>query len=91
MLLWLANYLSTFEPGFAVFQYLTLRSILGVLTALITALFVGPWVIRSLETRQIGQSVRRDGPETHFSKQGTPTMGGGVNSRLYHCFNASVG
>ena len=47
MLLWLANYLSAFEPSFAVFQYLTLRSILGVLTALITALFIGPWMIRS--------------------------------------------
>ena len=87
MLLWLANYLSTFEPGFAVFQYLTLRSILGVLTALITALFVGPWVIRSLETRQIGQSVRRDGPETHFSKQGTPTMGGVL---ILVCITAST-
>ena len=87
MLLWLASYLSTFEPGFSVFQYLTLRSILGVLTALITALFVGPWVIRSLETRQIGQSVRRDGPESHFSKQGTPTMGGVL---ILVCITAST-
>ena len=56
MLLLLAGYLSSLEPSFAVFQYLTLRSILGVLTALLTALLVGPWVIRSLENRQIGQS-----------------------------------
>ncbi len=76
MLLWLANFLSNIDPGFAVFKYLTLRSILGVLTALITALLVGPRVIRSLENHQIGQAVRRDGPESHFSKQGTPTMGG---------------
>ena len=76
MLLVLADYLSSLEPSFAVFQYLTLRSILGVLTALLTALLVGPWVIRSLENRQIGQSVRIDGPKSHFSKQGTPTMGG---------------
>lgn len=76
MLLLLADYLSSLEPGFAVFQYLTLRSILGVLTALLTALLVGPWVIRCLENRQIGQSVRIDGPKSHFSKQGTPTMGG---------------
>ncbi|HCL68976.1 MAG TPA: phospho-N-acetylmuramoyl-pentapeptide-transferase [Gammaproteobacteria bacterium] len=76
MLLVLADYLSSLEPSFAVFQYLTLRSILGVLTALLTALLVGPWVIRSLEKRQIGQSVRIDGPKSHFSKQGTPTMGG---------------
>ncbi|MBU25199.1 MAG: phospho-N-acetylmuramoyl-pentapeptide-transferase [Gammaproteobacteria bacterium] len=76
MLLVLADYLSSLDPSFAVFQYLTLRSILGVLTALLTALLVGPWVIRSLENRQIGQSVRLDGPQSHFSKEGTPTMGG---------------
>ena len=87
MLLWLANYLSVFEPSFAVFQYLTLRSILGVLTALITALFIGPRMIRSLETRQIGQSVRRDGPESHLSKQGTPTMGGVL---ILICITAST-
>ena len=69
MLLVLANYLSSLEPSFTVFQYLTLRSILGVLTALLTALLVGPWVIRSLENRQIGQSVRIDGPKSHFSKR----------------------
>lgn len=76
MLLWLAKWLSASEPAFAVFQYLTLRAILGVLTALLIALWVGPWVIRTLELKQIGQSVRRDGPQSHLSKQGTPTMGG---------------
>ena len=83
----LCNYLSTFEPGFCGLSVFDPRSILGVLTALITALFVGPWVIRSLETRQIGQSVRRDGPETHFSKQGTPTMGGVL---ILVCITAST-
>ncbi|MDC1466125.1 phospho-N-acetylmuramoyl-pentapeptide-transferase, partial [Litorivicinus sp.] len=87
MLLWLANYLSEFEPAFSVFQYLTLRSILGVLTALITALSIGPWVIRSLELKQIGQSVREDGPESHLSKQGTPTMGGVL---ILVCITAST-
>ena len=87
MLLVLANYLSSLEPSFAVFQYLTLRSILGVLTALLTALLVGPWVIRSLENRQIGQSVRLDGPKSHFSKQGTPTMGGVL---ILVCITAST-
>lgn len=87
MLLWLANYLSEFEPAFSVFQYLTLRSILGVLTALITALSIGPWVIRSLELRQIGQSVREDGPKSHLSKQGTPTMGGVL---ILVCITAST-
>ena len=84
----LAGQLSQYiRAGLCCFQYLTLRSILGVLTALITALFVGPWVIRSLETRQVGQSVRRDGPETHFSKQGTPTMGGVL---ILVCITAST-
>ncbi len=76
MLLLLAKWLSAQEPAFTVFQYLTLRAILGVLTALLIALWVGPWVIRTLERKQIGQSVRRDGPQSHLSKQGTPTMGG---------------
>ena len=87
MLLWLAQYLSALEPGFAVFQYLTLRAILSVLTALVAALFLGPWFIRSLELRQIGQSVRMDGPESQLSKQGTPTMGGVL---ILVCITAST-
>lgn len=78
MLLWLAQYLQQFHSGFAVFQYLTLRGILGVLTALTVALFLGPWMIRTLQVRQIGQSVRHDGPQSHLSKKGTPTMGGAL-------------
>src|SRR5690554_3063247 len=50
--------------------------ILGVLTALFIALFVGPFIIRRLGEYQIGQSVRSDGPKTHLEKTGTPTMGG---------------
>ncbi|MFK8067631.1 MAG: phospho-N-acetylmuramoyl-pentapeptide-transferase [Gammaproteobacteria bacterium] len=76
MLLLLADYLTQFHSGFSVFQYLTLRTILGVLTALFISLFVGPWMIRYLKRYQIGQSVRDDGPETHLIKAGTPTMGG---------------
>jgi phospho-N-acetylmuramoyl-pentapeptide-transferase len=72
----LSEYLSQFYSGFAVFQYLTLRSILGVMTALAIALVVGPTMIRHLSFKQIGQVVRDDGPESHFSKAGTPTMGG---------------
>ena len=78
MLLLLAQYLQQFHTGFAVFQYLTLRGILGVLTALGIALFVGPGMIRALVFRQIGQSVRNDGPQSHLSKAGTPTMGGAL-------------
>ncbi|MDX1574254.1 MAG: phospho-N-acetylmuramoyl-pentapeptide-transferase [Methylophaga sp.] len=78
MLLFLSEYLTQFYSGFSVFQYLTLRAILGVMTALGIALLVGPMMIRHLSFRQIGQVVRIDGPESHFSKKGTPTMGGSL-------------
>jgi len=78
MLLYLSEYLSQYYSGFNVFQYLTLRTILGVLTALGIALVVGPSMIRHLSFKQIGQVVRDDGPESHFSKRGTPTMGGAL-------------
>lgn len=78
MLIILSEYLSQFHSGFNVFQYLTLRSILGVMTALCIALLIGPMMIRHLSFRQIGQVVRNDGPESHFSKTGTPTMGGAL-------------
>ncbi len=76
MLVYLAEYLSQFHTGFNVFQYLTLRAILGVLTALLISFLVGPMMIRRLSFHQIGQSVRTDGPQTHLAKAGTPTMGG---------------
>jgi phospho-N-acetylmuramoyl-pentapeptide-transferase len=78
MLLQLTEYLARYYGGFHVFQYLTLRAILGVLTALSIALLVGPAMIRSLSRYQIGQSVRDDGPQSHFVKAGTPTMGGAL-------------
>ena len=78
MLLYLSEYLSQFHSGFNVFQYITLRAILGVITALGIALLVGPSMIRHLSFRQIGQVVRTDGPESHLSKSGTPTMGGAL-------------
>lgn len=76
MLVWLAEYLTQFYSGFNVFSYLTFRAILGVLTAMSLSLFFGPKLIRYLQRMQIGQTVRDDGPESHFSKAGTPTMGG---------------
>ncbi|MCW9051699.1 MAG: phospho-N-acetylmuramoyl-pentapeptide-transferase [Motiliproteus sp.] len=78
MLLLLAQYLEQLDSGFAVFQYLTLRGILGVLTALVISMLVGPVMIRKLTHYQIGQSVRDDGPQSHLSKAGTPTMGGAL-------------
>ncbi|MFC6438962.1 phospho-N-acetylmuramoyl-pentapeptide-transferase [Bowmanella sp. JS7-9] len=76
MLIWLAEWLQQFDASFRVFQYLTMRAILSTLTALGIAIFMGPWMIRSLQRLQIGQTVRNDGPQSHLSKSGTPTMGG---------------
>jgi len=76
VLLLLTEWLAHFKSGFHVFQYITLRTILGVLTALFTALVAGPFMIRNLSRLQLGQSVRNDGPQSHLSKAGTPTMGG---------------
>ena len=76
MLLYLADYLMTFDAGFRVFHYLTFRAILGALTALGFSFIIGPVMIRKLTNRKIGQSVRTDGPKSHFDKAGTPTMGG---------------
>lgn len=76
MLYYLATLLDDYISAFHVFQYLTLRAILGTLTALAIALLVGPLLIRRLTQHQIGQHVRTDGPQSHLSKAGTPTMGG---------------
>ena len=78
MLLLLADFLSNIDSGFRVLHYLTFRAILGVLTALVISLLIGPMVIRKLTRNKIGQSVRDDGPQSHFSKSGTPTMGGSM-------------
>ncbi len=76
MLLELFDWLAGFYGGFRVFGYLTFRAILAALTALAISLLVGPWMIRRLAEKQIGQVVRDYGPETHLGKKGTPTMGG---------------
>ncbi len=76
MLLYLTKYLAQFESGFNVFNYLTMRAILGALTALLISFVIGPRMIQKLSITQVGQPVRDDGPETHLLKAGTPTMGG---------------
>ncbi|MFQ3345680.1 MAG: phospho-N-acetylmuramoyl-pentapeptide-transferase [Porticoccaceae bacterium] len=78
MLVWIADYLSQFYGSFAVFQYLTLRGILAVITSLVISWVFGPAVIRRLNELQMGQVIRSDGPQTHLSKAGTPTMGGAL-------------
>lgn len=76
MLYWLTEYLNEFYSFFNVFNYLSFRAILGVLTAVTISMVFGAPMIRKLNYLQIGQSVRDDGPQTHLSKSGTPTMGG---------------
>ena len=76
MLIWLTEYLTQFDSGFGVFKYLTLRTILSVLTSLFISFILGHYLINHLTSKQITQSVRDDGPEAHLKKIGTPTMGG---------------
>ena len=78
MLLWLSDMLIEINPGFSVITYITLRSILSALTALSLSLLLGPAFIRRLVKGQRGQPIRELGPESHFSKAGTPTMGGAL-------------
>jgi len=63
-------------PGFGVFKYLTFRSSVAAITALLLAFFIGPKIINYLKKKQIGETIRAEGPESHLKKAGTPTMGG---------------
>jgi phospho-N-acetylmuramoyl-pentapeptide-transferase len=78
MLLELAQWLAKDVRLFNVFNYITLRAVLSCLTALAISLILGPFVIRKLTAYKIGQSVRDDGPKSHLTKAGTPTMGGAL-------------
>jgi hypothetical protein len=78
MLLWLAEVLSKDVRAFNVFGYLTLRAVLACMTALVISFVVGPRMIAWLTRMKIGQAVRDDGPRSHLSKAGTPTMGGAL-------------
>ena len=78
MLLALTQWLAQDVRAFNVFQYITLRAVLATLTALAISLLAGPLVIRKLTTYKIGQAVRDDGPQSHLTKAGTPTMGGAL-------------
>jgi len=78
MLLELTQWLADDVRAFNVFGYITLRAVLACLTALAISFMVGPAMIRKLTAYKIGQAVRDDGPQTHLSKAGTPTMGGAL-------------
>ena len=78
MLLALTQWLAHDIRFFSVFNYITLRTVLAAMTALVISFLVGPTMIRKLTAYKIGQSVRSDGPQTHLVKAGTPTMGGAL-------------
>ena len=76
MLYWLLYMLRDHIGAFNVFRYITFRSALAALTALVLSLGLGRLVIQKLRALQIGQHIREEGPQSHYSKKGTPTMGG---------------
>src|SRR3981081_1755302 len=78
MLLALTQWLAQDVRAFNVFQYITLRAVLATLTALAISLLAGPLVIRRLTAYKIGQAVRNDGPQSHLTAAGAPTMGGAL-------------
>lgn len=63
-------------PGFDIFRFLTFRSALAAITALVMSLYIGPKIIARLKKQQVDQPIREEGPKTHKKKAGTPTMGG---------------
>jgi len=68
--------LREYVSGFNIFQYITFRAGAAAITALFIAFILGPWIIRTLHSHSIGEEIRKEGPETHYEKHGTPTMGG---------------
>ena len=75
----LYHLLTPFKDNFSalnLFEYITFRTAIAAIAALIISFIIGPWIIRALRTRQIGEEIRQTGPETHLQKKGTPTMGG---------------
>ena len=78
MLYYLFTALSSAYSGFNVFRYITFRAAMAALLSLLISFLLGPWLIRVLTERQIGQQIRDDGPATHATKAGTPTMGGAL-------------
>jgi phospho-N-acetylmuramoyl-pentapeptide-transferase len=68
--------LKVYISGFNVFRYITFRSGAAAILALLISFIIGPYIIRKLREKQIGEEIRKDGPPTHLIKAGTPTMGG---------------
>ena len=75
----LTNYFLQFKDSisiFNLFEYLTFKSALSAITALLISFIIGPIIIGKLKKYQIGEEIRTDGPQSHLAKKGTPTMGG---------------
>ena len=70
--------LHTSHSAFNVFRYITFRTLMAAIMALSVSFFLGPWLITRLTALQVGQQIRPDGPASHLSKAGTPTMGGAL-------------
>jgi len=76
MLYFLLVPLKEFIFFFNVFRYITVRTVLAGITALLFSFILGPWLIKKLKKYQIGEEIRPEGPQSHFEKKGTPSMGG---------------
>ena len=76
MFIYVLDYLISINNSFSVFEYITLRAILSIITALLISLILGPLIIRKFSTNNLSENIREDGPKSHKSKAGTPTMGG---------------
>ncbi|MEW5900240.1 MAG: phospho-N-acetylmuramoyl-pentapeptide-transferase, partial [Acidobacteriota bacterium] len=76
MLYWLLVPLEKYFSVFNVFGYYTVRTALAGITALLVSFIFGPWVIKTMRKRQIGEEIRPEGPQSHLAKKGTPSMGG---------------
>tara|TARA_X000000950_G_scaffold38271_1_gene40841 strand:- start:35051 stop:36130 length:1080 start_codon:yes stop_codon:yes gene_type:complete len=74
--LYILEYLSSINSNFQVFEYITLRAILSIITALMISLILGPYIINQFHINNMSEVIRKDGPSSHMSKSGTPTMGG---------------
>jgi len=76
MFLYLLDYLSKLNSNFLVFEYITLRTIFSIITALTISLISGPYIIKKFSSSNLSEVIRKDGPSSHIDKAGTPTMGG---------------
>ena len=88
---YLGTVLVSVDPGFDVLRYLTVRTIGGTVTALLLSILMGPLIINSLKSMQFEQFVRKDGPQSHYKKNGYAHNGRITNIIFFNNFNSFVG